>query len=170
MYHPVTTDVENLPQNIKETVDALILSKQNYVVIYPNNDHGSDIIINELSRLKKNSNFRIYPSLRFECFLTLLKNAQFMMGNSSAGIREMPFYGLPSINLGNRQENRSSAISILNCDEECLLILEVIERALVSHFEPEKEFGDGNSNELFLDTLTSELFWKTPQQKVFMDI
>jgi len=169
MYHPVTTDVNNLAGNIKETIDALIESKQNYLVIYPNNDHGSEIIINELSRLKNKSNFRVFPSLRFECFLTLLKNAQFMMGNSSAGIREMPFYGLPSINLGDRQKNRSSAISILNCNEECKLILELIDEALVSKFEPEKEFGDGQSDELFLNSIVSEKLWLIKTQKVFID-
>ncbi|MGC3832849.1 UDP-N-acetylglucosamine 2-epimerase [Moritella viscosa] len=170
MYHPVTTDVDSLPKNIRETIDALIESKQNYVVIYPNNDHGSEIIINELSRLKDNSNFKVFPSLRFECFLTLLKNAQFMVGNSSAGIREMPFYGLPSINLGSRQDNRSNAISILNCDEDSHVILELIDKSLISRFAPEQEFGTGESNKLFFKAINNENLWYTSSQKVFLDI
>lgn len=170
MYHPVTTDVDNLANNIKETVDALIASKKNYIVIYPNNDHGSEIIINELCRIKDNSHFRVFPSLRFECFLTLLKHAQFMIGNSSAGIREMPFYGLPSINLGNRQKNRSNTISILNCNEECNLILELIDKALIVNFKPEKEFGKGNSDELFLHSILNVNLWCTDKQKMFVDI
>ena len=169
MYHPVTTDVANLENNIKETIDALIVSQMNYVVIYPNNDDGSDIIISEFSRLKDNKKFKIFPSIRFEYFLTLLKNAKFMIGNSSAGIREMPFYGLPSVNLGRRQENRSKALSIFNYNEECDSILDVIESALVSKFIPEKEFGNGQSDNLFLQKLKDSKVWDTPLQKVFID-
>ncbi len=169
MYHPVTTDVDNLADNIKETVDALIESNMNYVVIYPNNDHGSDIILNEISKLENNNNFKIFPSVRFECFLTILKNADFMIGNSSAGVREVPFYGKPSINLGTRQDNRSNAPSIINCDESKDLILEAIDLAVKSNFEPVKEFGEGNSDVLFRQALENKRTWLTPKQKVFVD-
>ncbi|MCL1160665.1 UDP-N-acetylglucosamine 2-epimerase [Shewanella chilikensis] len=169
MYHPVTTDVENLPRNIKETVDALIKSKQNYVVIYPNNDHGSSIIINELERLNGNKRFRIFPSIRFECFLTLIENSMFMIGNSSAGIRETPYYGLPSINLGSRQHNRSKAKSIFNTKEECSSILRLIEKAITCSFDPENEFGEGKSDELFMKALLNRELWETPNQKIFME-
>ncbi|PMH45975.1 UDP-N-acetyl-D-glucosamine 2-epimerase, UDP-hydrolysing [Vibrio sp. 10N.286.49.B3] len=170
MYHPVTTDIDNLPQNIKQTVDAIIASDQKFVVIYPNNDHGSEIIINELNRLKENPNFRIFPSVRFECFLTLLKYSQFMIGNSSAGVREVPFYGIPSINLGSRQDNRSNAKSIFHADEKSELILELINQALLSQFEPEVEFGNGNSDELFVEMLNNDDIWATSSQKIFMDL
>jgi UDP-N-acetylglucosamine 2-epimerase (hydrolysing) len=169
MYHPVTTDIENLPRDIKETIDALIESQQNYVVIYPNNDHGSDIIINELERLKGNKRFQVFPSLRFECFLTLLKNSQFIIGNSSAGVREVPFYGLPSINLGSRQDNRSDAQSIFNTKEERGAILQLIEKCNVSSFEPEKEFGEGKSDELFIKELLCPKLWETSKQKIFIE-
>lgn len=169
MYHPVTTDVENLPQHIRETVNALIDSRQQYVVIYPNNDLGSDIIINELSRLKENANFRLFPSLRFECFLTLLKNTKFIIGNSSAGIREVPFYGLPTINLGSRQYNRSNAKSIFNVNENYDSILDTIKMALSSQVEPVHEFGEGNSDMKFLSLLSGNEIWKTSKQKIFHD-
>ncbi len=60
-------------------------------------------------------NFRLFPSLRFEYFLTLLKNSEFVIGNSSAGVREAPYYGVPTINIGSRQNKRAMADSILNC-------------------------------------------------------
>ena len=56
--------------------------------------------------MKHNQYFRIYPSIRFEAFLVLLKNAQFMIGNSSAGIREAGVYKIPTIDIGSRQEGR----------------------------------------------------------------
>ncbi len=169
MYHPVTTEVESLPNKIKETIDALIESDKQFIVIYPNNDHGSEIIINELKRLNHNPNFKIFPSIRFEYFLTLLKNADFMIGNSSAGVREMPFYGKSSINLGSRQNNRSKALSIFNVDELKDDILQTIELASNSTFEEEKEFGHGNSDELFIKELERISLWDTPKQKIFID-
>lgn len=66
MYHPVTTEVELLPAHIHSVIEAILKSEQNYVVIYPNNDSGTDIILNELKRLEGNKKFRILPSMRFE--------------------------------------------------------------------------------------------------------
>ena len=88
----------------------------NYIVVFPNNDLGSQIILNAYERLKGNPRFRIFPSLRFEYFLTLLKNSQFIIGNSSAGIREAPYYGIPIINIGTRQQNRAVHADIINVD------------------------------------------------------
>ncbi|KGR34547.1 UDP-N-acetylglucosamine 2-epimerase [Vibrio campbellii] len=170
MYHPVTTEVDQLPEKISNSVDALLESDENYVVIYPNNDHGSEVIINELMRLKGNKRFRIFPSVRFEYFLTLLKNANMMIGNSSAGVREMPFYGKVSINIGSRQDNRSTAKSIINVPESKKEILECIKFARTQSFDVEMEFGEGNSNELFLKAIKNPEFWTTLKQKTFIDL
>lgn len=170
MYHPVTTEVDNLSQNIKETIDALIESNIKYIVIYPNNDLGSKIILKEFERLEHNENFKIFPSVRFECFLTLLKHSKFMVGNSSAGVREVPFYGKPTINLGSRQNKRSNASSIINVNEVKEDILRALELAKTSSFEPIQEFGEGNSDELFFEIICSKSTWNTPKQKVFCDL
>ncbi len=60
--------------------------------------------------------FEYFLPLRFEYFLTLLKKAQFIIGNSSAGVREAPYYGLPIINIGTRQQNRALNADIINVD------------------------------------------------------
>jgi len=170
MYHPVTTELSLLANNIKETIDAMIKSNDNYIVIYPNNDHGSEIIINELARISNNPKFRIYPSIRFEYFLSLLKNAQYMLGNSSAGVREMPFYGIASINLGNRQANRANANSIINTPEKTELILKAIEKSKTTKYSAEREFGHGNSDKIFSSLLGSDELWAVSKQKVFKDL
>lgn len=169
MYHPVTTAVDRLQENITNTIDALIESDQNYIVIYPNNDHGSEIIISELKRLSDNPKFKVFPSIRFEYFLTLLKNSNFMIGNSSAGVREMPFYGIPSINLGSRQDKRANAKSIINAPEQQADIMDAISKAMSTRFEPVQEFGYGNSDALFLESLKNNRTWLTSKQKVFVD-
>lgn len=169
MFHPVTTDIDSLPKKINAIVDAMLTSDDNFVVIYPNNDLGSNIIINELARLEGNTRFKVFPSIRFEYFLTMLKYAQYMLGNSSAGVREAPFYGLPSINLGLRQHNRSNAKSIINSQENVDDILNAIQIAKSSNFESEKEFGNGNSDKLFVNELQRKNFWNISKQKVFVD-
>jgi LacI family repressor for deo operon, udp, cdd, tsx, nupC, and nupG len=78
-------------------------SERDWVGIYPNNDTGADKIIHMLSDFGV-----VIPSMRFEYFLTLLRHADCIMGNSSAGIREAPVYGVPSINIGTRQQGRAS--------------------------------------------------------------
>lgn len=168
IYHPVTTELDNLENNVINIVDALEESNLNYVIIYPNNDPGSDIILREILELKKYPNFKILPSMRFEYFLTLLKHSQFIIGNSSSGIREAPVYGIPTINIGSRQMNRSRSKSIVNVEANEQKIIQVIKN-VKSKFQPTYEFGKGNSTELFYDILRQEDFWKTSIQKQFVD-
>ena len=170
MFHPVTTEVDRLHTDVKAFVDALIESGQNYIVIYPNNDAGSDIILQEYARLEKNPRFKIFPSLRFEYFLVLLKHAKFLIGNSSAGIREAPYYGVPTINIGSRQNNRVRSESIISiaCDKE--KILEAVTKALQrGRVEKDVDFGNGASDKKFHKLLRSEALWKISKQKQFKD-
>ena len=116
--HSDTNFLKSLKKDIKIYFQALKKSHKNFVVLYPNNDPGSKIIFNEIKKInKKNKNFRILPSMRFEYYLTLfLKNSKFIIGNSSSGIMEAPFYGIPTINLGLRQFRRAKIDSINNCN------------------------------------------------------
>ena len=168
-YHPVTTELDRLAGDIKNIISTLISSKKKYVGIYPNNDPGSDIILNELLPLQGNKNFRILPSMRFECFLTLLKNCEFIIGNSSSGIREAGVYGIPTINIGTRQINRSENKSILNVQADKNKILNVIRSIKDRSFEKTSEFGKGNSAEQFFNILKGKNIWKIAHQKQFVD-
>ena len=169
IFHPVTTEFENLKFQIHETVSAVIESQQKFVVIYPNNDKGSEIILNEYKSLKFNSNFKIFPSLRFEYFLTLLKNSDLILGNSSVGIRESEVYGVPSINLGSRQQDRSMNKNITNIKTEKSLILESISNTLGKKFQPTFEFGKGDSSKKFYEIIADQKIWEIPLQKYFKD-
>jgi UDP-N-acetylglucosamine 2-epimerase (hydrolysing) len=108
--------------------------------------------------------------LRFEYFLTLLKNSDFLIGNSSAGVREAPTYGIPSVNIGTRQNNRADAATIINCNEQTESILESI--ALTDNVPRKQEiqFGDGRSYEKFHEILNTPAFWDIPKQKSFVDM
>lgn len=170
IYHPVTTELEKLDNNVINVVSALIQSNKNYVVLYPNNDMGSGIILKGFERIKNKPNFRILPSMRFEHFLTLLKNSNFIIGNSSAGIREAPVYGVPTINIGDRQHERSINKKIINVDEKITDILKAIDKAKNMRINSIKEFGGGNSCEKFYKILLNDKIWGVSLQKMFIDI
>ena len=171
MYHPVTTEYDHIGLKIKTVVDAAIESGRNFITVYPNNDLGSEVIMNEYKRIEGNPHFRLFPSLRFEYFLTFLKNADFILGNSSAGIRESGIYGVPAIDIGTRQNGRYSTAKNTNLQHvtedkrEILEALEKTENYRTSSFL----FGDGNSTQKFMRIVRESGFWAMEIQKHFID-
>ena len=171
LFHPVTTDLEGTAAAAKALVSALLASKHDYVVIYPNNDEGCELIFSAYERLKDNPRFAIFPSLRIEYFLPLLKNAMFVIGNSSAGVREAPVYGVYSINVEGRQRNRFNYKSIINVDSTEESIKKAIESIKEMPLcEPSYHFGNGDSANLFMAALEGSELWQIPKQKQFVDI
>jgi UDP-N-acetylglucosamine 2-epimerase (hydrolysing) len=171
MFHPVTTEYDNIKKNIKAFIDALIQSDKNYILIYPNNDLGSIEILEEYKQLDSHSKIKVFKSLRFEYFLKILKNSKFMIGNSSAGIREAPYYQIPSIDIGSRQNNRVVMDSIIHCNYDKNSILDAICKIeTVEVHQKIEEFGDGNSDKLFFELLNQEDFWKINCQKQFQEL
>ena len=171
MYHPVTTEYDRLSINIKTVVDSVIASEKNYVVVYPNNDLGFEIILNEYQRFNNTDRFKIFPSLRFEYFLTLLKNTEFIIGNSSAGIREAGIYGIPAIDIGTRQSGRynlKTSKNIQHVDEKFKSILNAIYNA-DKYKTTEFLFGQGNSSEQFFNIMKNIDLKNISIQKKFVD-
>lgn len=173
MYHPVTTEVDNLQYKSEQMIKALINSNQNYIVIYPNNDLGSEIIIEKYNGLMNHKQFLIFPSIRFEYFLTLMKHADFVIGNSSAGIRESTVYNIPSIDIGSRQKGRyelGENALITHVEENSEDILHAINNIQRSELEAELKFGVGNSADEFMKMLKNDVFWNIDIQKKFNDM
>ena len=172
MYHPVTTEYDLVGANAEKVVTAAINSGRNYIVVYPNNDLGSEIILSEYRRFSGNKKFRVFPSLRFEHFLTLLKNADFIIGNSSAGIRESGIYGIPAIDIGTRQSGRYSLDASANLQHVGENVEEII--SAINNADKYKTrsqlFGDGNSTKKFMHIIESDKFWDIGMQKHFVDI
>lgn len=171
MFHPVTTEAKYMQQYADLLVDALLSDNHNYIVIFPNNDLGSNAILKAYERLNAHPRFCIFPSLRFEYFLTLLKKAQFIIGNSSAGIREAPYYGIPIINIGTRQQNRALHADIINVDYDATAIISALRQIDTHAVAPSSaDFGRGNSAHLFLDSLKNADIWQLNHQKQFRDL
>jgi UDP-N-acetylglucosamine 2-epimerase (hydrolysing) len=168
--HPVTTEYEQTELNCTNFCKALIESNEQYIVIKPNNDFGSEIIQNTFEKLLSGPNFKHIPSMRFEYFLTLMKNANFVIGNSSAGIRECAYYGVPAINVGSRQTGRHTNKLIINTDNSYENILKSIFISKELERKPIYNFGNGNSAEQFKQILDNVLKWPIPTSKTFLDI
>ena len=171
IFHSVTTELNMLKDQIKNIISGIIESEENFVIIYPNNDSGTNIILDEYKKIDGNKKLQIFPSLRFKYFLTLLKNADYIIGNSSSGIREAEVYGVPTINIGSRQKNRSKNEQIINIEpiKKNILksILEVKGKKLIPTSNFSKKF---DSAEKFYKLLHDKNIWKISLQKQFIDV
>ncbi len=176
MFHPITTEYKNIKNYSKNFLKALIESDTNYILIYPNKDLGSEEILEEIKKIEMHDRIRVFPSLRFEYFLRFLKESQFIIGNSSAGIREAPYYKVPSVDIGTRQNNRAKLELIFNCGYEVVDIIGAIQKAKKAKGPKEEiekkdfHFGKGRSDKLFLELLMSNKFWNIKHQKQFQEV
>lgn len=169
IFHPVTTDPDHISRDVAILVDFVLSSSTNFIVILPNNDAGAHFILEEYERLTGSPRVRCFPSMRFEYFLTALRSAEYIIGNSSAGVREAPHFGVPAVNVGSRQFRRSDSRLVINTE----ITIEAISQAARDAVElpriPDRIFGNGNSASLFLLRLLSDTIWTTPVQKYFND-
>ena len=128
------------------------------------------MIIRQYKKIK-NKKIKIFPSLRFESYLTLLKNSKFIIGNSSSGIMEAPYFGTPTINIGDRQNNRAKLKSIFNCDYDFNVILRIIDKCKnKKEYKTQFYFGSGKSEKKIINILKSKSIWKIKNQKQFKEI
>ena len=108
--------------------------------------------------------------MRFEYFLTLLKNSSLVIGNSSVGIRESAHYGVGSIDIGSRQNARQRCSSVINVEYNSKIIISSINKIYSKKFKPDKLYGDGMSSKKFLELLKANKFDEVKIQKVFFNI
>jgi UDP-N-acetylglucosamine 2-epimerase (hydrolysing) len=170
IFHPITNEVNKIQEISKAVCEAVNLSNKKYVVIKPNNDLGTEVVQHNLQNLSDPNRFIHIPSMRFEYFLQLLKNAEFIIGNSSAGVREAAYFGIPAINIGTRQLNRNRNSLIVDSDYEINQILQSISLTERLQRSPIQDFGEGKSGELFFSVMTDKDLWPIDTNKVFIDL
>lgn len=145
--HPVTTEYYDTKFQITQTIKAISKLNYNTIWLWPNVDSGSDIISKQLriSREKGELENTIFgKNCSPEDFLVLMNNSKCIVGNSSVGIREGSYLGVPCINIGNRQNGRQKAKNVINvkCDEK--KILKAIKKQLKKQkLIQSKLYGDG---------------------------
>lgn len=156
-YHPVTLAQEPATASFEQLLQALDnFSSYQIILTYPNADDGGREIIPLLESYARANAGRVLaiPSLGQQRYLSAVKHAAAVIGNSSSGIIEVPSFGVPTVNIGARQRGRMAASSVFHCDADTSSITDTIQTALkadLSHIV--NPYGQGNAGEVILDTL-----------------
>ena len=88
----------------------------------------------------------------------------------STGIKEAPYFGIPVINIGSRQNKRTNIELLKNCSHDVKQILAKINDVKNIKRKKYQQFGQGNSSKKFINILLKDSFWKTKIQKLFFDV
>ena len=173
-FHPVTLEPGTAEKQIQEVFLAMRERKDLfYLITKANADAGGQVINNFMEwETAKYPNMKLISSLGMKRYLSGVKYAKFVLGNSSSGIIEVPSLGIPTVNIGDRQKGRIMADSIIPCEPEHQSILNAMEQAM--HMEPgeyHSPYGNGNTSEQIVKILKKFLKKrKIDLKKQFYDI
>ena len=124
-----------------------------FIVTKSNADQGGARINELLDEAEKEiANLHVYTSLGVKRYLSLMRYAEFVLGNSSSGIIETPAFHVPTVNIGDRQRGRLQSESIINCSEDTDSIIKAMEKAMTTDFRKVcsnviSPYGDGHAAE-----------------------
>ena len=158
--HPVTTEYEKSYEDIRQTIEAIDHLGLATIWIWPNMDAGSDAVSKAVREYREESDpghVQFFKSLPIEVFGPLLNNAGCLVGNSSSGIREAAFLGVPVVNIGTRQDGRRCGKNVLTVPNNKYQIIDAVEHQMTNgRFESDHFYGDGTAATKIVDTLRSE--------------
>ena len=158
--HPVTTQVEEAPEQIRQTLEAIVEFQYPTIVIYPNSDAGGRRMIETIKQYEGYSFIRTFKSLPRREYLSLMKAASVMVGNSSSGIIDAPSFGLPVVNVGIRQQGRERARNVIDVAHKESDIAQALRGALsdmkfLSEVKKcENPYGDGGAGPRIAEALS----------------
>ena len=157
MQHPVTTEYEQARKHITETLHAVKDLDVPTLWFWPNVDAGSDGTSAAIRGFRENhnpANIRFFKNMVPTDFLRLIYNAGCLIGNSSVGIRESAFLGVPVVNAGSRQGGRERGPNVLDVGHERAEISRAIKQQLDhGRFERDMLYGDGHAGKRIADLL-----------------
>ena len=157
MQHPVTTEFGGAREQAMETLSAIEHIDLPTLWFWPNLDAGSDETAKAIRMYRENSeneNIHFFRNMAPQDFLQVLNGASVIVGNSSCGIRESSYLGVPSVNIGSRQNNRERSPNVIDVDYSALQIQDAIQKHLDAP-RPEGTYlyGDGKCAEKIAKTL-----------------
>lgn len=167
LQHSVSTEPEKSKEQMEAVLEAVNKSGLQAIIIYPCSDQGHQGVIDAIRKNEHNPKFKIHRNIKAGDFMGLLAGACAVVGNSSCGIKEAPYLGVPTINIGNRQEGRPKDKTIIDVQEaKSEKILNAIELAL-----KDKEFRKnlGQCQKLYGEGRTAETILKTIKEIKFDD-
>lgn len=159
-YHPTTMEISSVEAVMEDFLEAIKdFPEIQFVVTKSNSDLGGAMINRILDDAsQKISNLHVYSSLGVQRYLSLMKYAKCVLGNSSSGIVETPTFHIPTVNIGNRQKGRLQAESIINCGCKHEEIVEAIRVAMSAEMQKKCQgvispYGDGMAAHRIADTI-----------------
>jgi UDP-hydrolysing UDP-N-acetyl-D-glucosamine 2-epimerase len=159
LQHPVTTEFGDGLRQVGETIKAIDRIGIPTVWLWPNVDAGSDDISKGLRMYRERCSPRFvhfYRNFSVEDYARVLNNSVCIVGNSSSGIREAGFLGVPSINIGTRQYGRERASNVMDVSYDADAIVAAIEKQLAHGRYPRSAlFGGGASGKKIASILSS---------------
>jgi len=159
MQHPVTTEHEQSREHIDITLKAIHELNKPILWFWPNVDAGADGTSKGIRVFRENadtSNFHFFKNMEPQDFLRLLKNAECLIGNSSVGIRECAFLGVPVVNIGSRQAGRDRGANVMDVDYNKEQIKEAILTQIKNgHQQKDSIYGDGTAGKKIADLLAT---------------
>ncbi|WP_298764367.1 UDP-N-acetylglucosamine 2-epimerase [uncultured Polaribacter sp.] len=156
MQHPVTTEYKSARKHIEETLHAVLELGIPTFWFWPNVDSGADGTstgIRSFRERMKPKNIHFFKNMEPNDFLRLLINSKCLIGNSSVGIRECSFLGVPVVNIGTRQSRRQRGSNVIDVAYNKELIKEAILINSDKEFPNNKIYGDGNSGKKIAEIL-----------------
>ena len=159
LQHSDSTDPENSGRQMRETIAAVRAAGLRALLVYPCSDQGYEGIISEIEKVRGTPELSIHQNIPAADFVGLQAIAGCLIGNSSAGLIETPYFGLPSINIGLRQVGREHAKNVIHVPYERDAILAAIKYAfndkkfLSTCKSLEPPFGDGTAYKRIVDVL-----------------
>ena len=157
LQHPVTTEYGQGFAQISETLNAISKIGMQVAWLWPNVDAGSDDVSKGLRVFREHNNpdyLHFYRNFSPEDYLRLLKHCACLVGNSSSGLREGVFMGVPCVNIGTRQQGRERGVNVIDVPYEAGKI-EAAVRHQLAHgpYEQSALFGDGTAGTQIADIL-----------------
>jgi len=177
-FHPVTLDLEPPRKQFSALLDSLDLFPElKLVFTMPNADPGNATIVKLIKRYvrKYPLRARAFTSLGQLRYLSLLKHAAVVVGNSSSGIIEAPSFFVPTVNIGDRQKGRVQGGTVINCLPSVPAISAAIEKGLSKKFKEQcsnlrNPYGDGKTSMRILKILRENIKRRINLMKVFYDL
>lgn len=157
--HPVTTEIESAATQIRETLRAVSASGVPALVLWPNSDAGASSISATIRGWREqngDNNMYFVKNLPPKTYMRLLDKAALVVGNSSSGIREGAFLGVPFVNVGSRQTHREMASNVISVEPRQASIEEGISVALkMGRLQENHLYGSGTAGKLIAEILAN---------------
>lgn len=153
-YHPVTMENESPDAKLNALLEVVRQHSELQFIFTKSNADCGGAVINKLldEAAVKITNLHVYSSLGVKLYLSLMKHAEFVLGNSSSGIIETPAFHIPTVNVGDRQRGRLQSGSIINCAEDTDSIMKAVDKAMSDEFKKKcleviSPYGEGKAAE-----------------------